>query len=1669
MKKRVMSIVLVVAMLLVTVNMETRVAAEELSNNAEFDSIQVTVDDTDYTFDDQDTYYEINISMQTTQAAISIVPQNLGSTIKVDGTPVDSNELIAVGPFVEDTYDCIIEIISEDETIVNEIFLQFIKRPDDYGTITIDESFPIGELAQVIASKIDNHLNITSLTITEGILNQTDILFIGQNLINLQDLYITGNAQVHNTVDTVIANPDNTLPDEFACNHANLRRIEMDNIIELQDEVLYDCQNLESVSFPNAEIIGIEAFSENLKLTDIEIPKVKFVGDYAFSNCSSLSSLNLPLVTALGQEILSGSNALNIISLGETVPTATALTFQGAALTTVKVPSGAAVNYLSDPSDGNDSDQSWYGLNVDEPSNDATFEGIEILFDEGSYYLDDNRQYYNINLPADVSSVNIIVSPVVNEATINIDDSIVGNGEAFQVDGLEIGSNEVIVTILSEDKSTTNTITLNLKPLSEGYGEVIIDYTFNTSELSEVLPYECYPGDITSLTITEGIINRFDTDFLMDELVNLEELIIAGNGRIDSRDSHNIQTANNKITDFNGFGSLRMLQIDTATIVGECAFEDDINIESIILPEVTNIGMYAFAGMEALTYVEMPKLNTIAEAAFQYSVIESASLPNVELIGDEAFESCNQLISADFPKVVSVGECAFYNNTALTDLNMPLLEEVGEEAFYNCDALTEVELLTVEVIEESAFADCENLTVLRTPNLQEIGYQAFYQSNQLSSLYLGIIVPSVETDAFEETPSLNTVKVPVGSREIYLADSSDGDATDMFWHGMTPVELSSDTSFTSLEISFDGREYSFEDNLTIYEVKLPPESTQVEVMLQSDADITSFQINGSVGKSGDTLIIDQIPFGENIYEIIITAEDGVSERIIPLTLNRMETGYGIVVVNQIFEPGGLLAVIASQLTPNDVTSLTVKQGILNEVDIHMIDVALSSLEELYIIDAARVDSLDNSNIDEPNDTLDQDGFRSNTTLKIVVIDNVKTIEQKAFLDCTSLESISFENLEVIGDDAFINCSSLKDVNIPLVKEIGESAFTDCVSIEALDLPLIETIDNYVFMFCTSLKEINAPNMTFVGLAAFEKNYSLEKVSFSSLTYISDSTFKECGLISEIHLPSIEFMDPYVFDHNEQDIRLILGQQPPMADVNTFSGAIKLTEVVVPYGAASAYLSDSRDGDATDDLWYGRTIYELDNNADVDSVVIENTDVLFDDGENKTTYTFTVSNDVEEVDVTITATSNCATVFIEENERNTENVSLNVGVNVINARIVSEDKLTINNISIEIIRKQPVNTGNNGGNNTGNNSNETDEASLVEEKTSESIITEIQEKEEMNNKEPIQVSVAEVSEVEETVFEALKDSGSTLVIEGDFFQWEFDGTTEGSGEMSGAFSPKIEKVNKEYVDIDLNDDTKIIIKTEYRGELPFKAKLKINLDNVPDKKEVFLYYYNEETGKMELSGTAVCSGGQAEFELTHCSIYAVNDKPLLVEDYMSISYISGYSDNTFRPDSYITRAEAAVIFGRIVVSGSGITTFNDIDMWAKDYIRQLADTGLIKGYADGSFRPNKAITRAEFSVILTKMLGVNIVEGDGGFTDTTEHWAKGYIHTLETLGIISGYKDGSFRPDAQVTRAEAVVMINRALGRTENEEQSQESIENFLFLDVDDKHWAFEWILNASGQ
>ena len=191
---------------------------------------------------------------------------------------------------------------------------------------------------------------------------------------------------------------------------------------------------------------------------------------------------------------------------------------------------------------------------------------------------------------------------------------------------------------------------------------------------------------------------------------------------------------------------------------------------------------------------------------------------------------------------------------------------------------------------------------------------------------------------------------------------------------------------------------------------------------------------------------------------------------------------------------------------------------------------------------------------------------------------------------------------------------------------------------------------------------------------------------------------------------------------------------------------------------------------------------------------------------------------------------------------------------------------------------------------------------------------------------------------------------------------------------------------------------------------------------------------------------------------------------------SYSYIVGYEDGTIRPGNNITRAEVATIFYRLLSEGSSerwysaSNSFSDVaaDSWYNVPVSTLSNMGIIDGYEDGTFKPNASITRAEFTAIATRFFDYT-AEYEGAFNDVTySDWYADCVQAAVDMGLVNGYADGGFHPNAYITRAESCAIVNRVLNRVPHEDHLLDEDEMITWPDNSYGAWYYADMQEATN-
>ena len=260
----------------------------------------------------------------------------------------------------------------------------------------------------------------------------------------------------------------------------------------------------------------------------------------------------------------------------------------------------------------------------------------------------------------------------------------------------------------------------------------------------------------------------------------------------------------------------------------------------------------------------------------------------------------------------------------------------------------------------------------------------------------------------------------------------------------------------------------------------------------------------------------------------------------------------------------------------------------------------------------------------------------------------------------------------------------------------------------------------------------------------------------------------------------------------------------------------------------------------------------------------------------------------------------------------------------------------------------------------------------------------------------------------------------------------------TGEVNGSVSDEffVLEMNVPVVSLDLTYNLSLTSKRTAAGTYEVPTNESATLAYKSANQNSGTVDFNEPTVSYTVKGSSGGHGGNGGGTVT-----IPDDVPTGLNGKDHYAYVVGYPDGMVYPQKNITRAEVATIFFRLLTDETReanmtkSNSYNDMKdgAWYICAVSTLSKMGIIKGYEDGSFKPDASISRAEFAAIAARF------DPDGDktpatFSDVSSHWAKDEISIAANHGWIKGYEDGSFKPDQKITRAETMTLVNRVLKR-----------------------------------
>lgn len=254
--------------------------------------------------------------------------------------------------------------------------------------------------------------------------------------------------------------------------------------------------------------------------------------------------------------------------------------------------------------------------------------------------------------------------------------------------------------------------------------------------------------------------------------------------------------------------------------------------------------------------------------------------------------------------------------------------------------------------------------------------------------------------------------------------------------------------------------------------------------------------------------------------------------------------------------------------------------------------------------------------------------------------------------------------------------------------------------------------------------------------------------------------------------------------------------------------------------------------------------------------------------------------------------------------------------------------------------------------------------------------------------------------------------------------------------------------------------------------PVTLTLPLPVEATEEELENLSVFIEHSNGTKEVvSGTVVeWKNGQKaiQFSVNHFSTFTILSMEAAMQEGTHEAYIHGFKDGTFRPDETVTRAQiAAMIVRNLEMTYNGKISYTDTKQsFAVKEIEMAREAGIILGFSDGTFRPDQAVTRGQVAAITSRFVqNMCGSSSDSALCETgsslsfpdveKDYWAAEAIQHAASVGIISGFGNGTFRPEQPITRAQAVVMLNRLFERG-----PLNGVEKPTFTDVPTSHWAF---------
>ena len=989
-------------------------------------------------------------------------------------------------------------------------------------------------------------------------------------------------------------------------------------------------------------------------------------------------------------------------------------------------------------------------------------------------------------------------------------------------------------------------------------------------------------------------------------------------------------------------------------------------------------------------------ITSIGYNAFLFNTnLQSIVLPSsLTSIGSVAFSGCSGLKSIELlGDLKSIGNSAFSGCSSLTTIDLPDgLESIGESAFQDCSGLTAIKLsASLTSIGQKAFYGCSGLTSIELPEgVTSIGDYAFYNCSGLTSIKLPEGVTSIGDYAFYNCSGLTSIKLPEGLESI-------GDCAFFSCSSLDTIQLPD--GLESIKIG------TFSGCSSLTSIELPKGLKSLgKSTFYGCSSLTTINLPDSVESIGERAFqncrgLTSIKLSTNLTSIgqyAFTGCSGLTKIDLPESLTSIG-GYAFA------DFSGLTTIVL----PKGLESIGER--------------AFSGCSGLTTIDLP---------------------------------DSVESIGEYAFQNCRGLTSIKLStSLTSIGQYAFSGCSGLTKIDLPeSLTSIGESAFYGCSSLTSIELPEgLESIGNRTFDNCSGLTSIDLPDgVTSIGGSAFYGCSGLTSIDLpDGLTSIGTYAFSGCSSLTSIDLPDgLTSIGAYAFGScNNLSTIILLSEKPPtiipFSSGNVSLGFPETTQIFVPLESVGEYKEDYNWKNYADRISpiNGNLSISCPTSPQMEEGALTPVTITLKNTGNVPLTSLTASLTNGEEYFTITGLG--STLAAEEETTFTILPNADLVPGTYSATVQVESNLAepvTGSFTLTVVAEyRPI---------------------LTPTKTlSQQAMDKIEAAKDGDTVE-ITLSTGN-TKLDKEVFEELAGQDITLVV-------------KLSGGVSWTVNGQDIPENATLTDIDLGvsmntstipvnvinqvtgEKSAVQMTLAHDGEFGFTMTLTAPVGAENKGLWANLYYYDAISKRMLFEAAAqVDEDGKASLPFDHAGEFAIvldtksHELPfddVNVGDWFqaAVEYVyrngimTGTSATTFEPGTTLSRAMVAQILynleGQPTVEGE--STFSDTSThWAAKAIAWAKQTGVVAGYEDNTFQPNKAVTREELAQMLynyAKYKDYDLTaSGDlTAFPDGEEvsSWAETAMAWANGNKLINGHDNGTLEPGGDSTRAQAASIL-----------------------------------------